>query len=218
MNPYLMLVIAFSVLTVPPPNVAGVETMYVTDVLRLTVRAEPEVSSEVVAVLESGQQMDIIAATGEWTQVRLADDEKGWVRTRYLTPNRSSGYKLDVLKKKYQVLAEQAATLREENTGLKKEIDNMRRELNKNAEALNTVEQSYLSLKDGSADYLQLKTKHKEAAARLSEYSTRIEALENELDKFKTQRIIRWFLTGAGVLFLGLIIGFNAKRQRRRLL
>ena len=218
MSPHLLLVLALSILTVPAAHLAEAETVYVTDVLRLSLRSQPEVSSERVGVLESGQKLEIVNTSGEWAMVRSNDEKTGWVRMRFLTPETTSGRKLEVLKKKHQILVLQAADLRKENTELKAELAQVRQELVTNSEELNRVEESYSSLKSGSADYLQLKTEHEEAVTKLSEYSTRLETLESDLSKFELQRTVRWFLSGAGVLLLGLIIGFNAKRQRRRFL
>jgi SH3 domain protein len=218
MSPHLILVLALSILTVPPTTLAEAETMYVTDVLRLSLRSQPEASSERIGVLESGQKLEIVNASGEWAMVRSSDEKTGWVRTRFLTPDMTSAHKLAVLKKKHQILVLQATDLRKENTALKTEISQLRRDLEKNSEKLIKVEDSYSSLKSGSADYLKLKKEHQEAVTKLSEYTGRLENLETELANYELQRTVRWFLSGAGVLLLGLIIGFNAKRQRRRLL
>ena len=218
MSPHLILVLALSILTVPPTTLAEAETMYVTDVLRLSLRSQPDASSERVGVLESGQKLEIVNTSGEWAMVRSSDDKTGWVRMRFLMPEATNAQKLAVLKKKHQILVLQATDLRKENTALKAELAQLRQDLEKNSEELNKVEESYSSLKSGSADYLKLKTEHQEAVTKLSEYTARVETMENELAKFELQRTVRWFLSGAGVLLLGLIIGFNAKRQRRRLL
>ena len=218
MSPYLILVLALSILTVPPTTLAEAETMYVTDVLRLSLRSQPEANSERVGVLESGQKLEIVNPTGEWAMVRSSDEKTAWVRMRFLTPDMTSAHKLSVLQEKHQILVLQATDLRKENTELKAELAQLRQGLEKNSEQLNKVEESYSSLKSESADYLKLKKEHKEAVNKLSEYTTRLETLEIELAKFEFQRTVRWFLSGAGVLLLGLIIGFNAKRQRRRLL
>ncbi len=213
-----MLVLALSILTVPPTSLVESETVYVTDVLRLSLRAQPEPASERIGVLESGQKLEIVDTSGDWAMVRLSDAKTGWVLKRYLTPDATSGHKLEILKNKHQILATQATDLQKENTALKAELEQLRQDLKKNSQELEQVEESYSSLKSGSSDYLQLKTEHQKAVAKLAEYSARLETLESELAEFELQRTVRWFLAGAGVLLLGLIIGFSAKRQRRRLL
>jgi hypothetical protein len=40
--------------------------------------------------------------------------------------------------------------------------------------------------------------------------------MEKEIARLSLNRNIRWFLSGAGVLVLGFIIGFSTKKQRRR--
>ena len=40
--------------------------------------------------------------------------------------------------------------------------------------------------------------------------------LEDQLSNIQLYHYIKWFLAGSGVLLVGFIIGFSAKRQRRR--
>lgn len=218
MKQYLRLLPVIFIVTVALTGVVGAETMYVTDILRLTLRAGPGAGNEIVAVTQSGQSLEVIVTNEEWSQVRLPNGKEGWVLGRYLTPYRTSGLKLEILQKKFDALMEQASSLREENAKLKKDFQKTNTELQKNNKTVSEVKQSYETLKNESADFLKLKANYKKAMTELAEKSTRVEKLEDDLAKIESQRTIRWFLMGAGVLLLGLIIGFSAKRQRRRLL
>ena len=48
------------------------------------------------------------------------------------------------------------------------------------------------------------------------EQTQRLTELEEQISRLQLYHYIKWFLVGAGVLLLGFIIGFSAKRQRRR--
>ena len=218
MKQHLRLLLAIVIFMVALTTAAGAETMYVTDILRLTLRSGPGAGNEIVAVAQSGQELEVIVNNEEWSQVRLPNGKEGWVLRRYLTPYRTSKLKLEILRKKFDALMAQTTSLREENARLKKDFQKTSAELEKNNKTVSKVKQSYETLKSESAEFLKLKANHKKAMAELAEKSTRIEKLEDDLAKIESQRTIRWFLMGAGVLLIGLIIGFSAKRQRRRLL
>jgi len=192
------------------------ETMYVSDVLKLTVRVGKGQDYKIISVIQSGQTVEVLQPEGQWAFVRLPDGKEGWVLTRYLTSKITNNVKLQWLQKKHKTLTVQAATLLEENTKLKKEKKELDFMLNKTEKSVEELNKSYETLKTESADYIKLKSKYTKAASQLGEYTKKSELLEKELTKLEFGRTIRWFLAGAGVLLLGFLIGFATKRQRRR--
>jgi len=197
-------------------NTAHAETMYVSDVLKLTVRVGKGQDYKIISVIQSGQTVEVLQPEDEWALVRLGDGKEGWVLTRYLTSKITNKVKLQWLQKKHKTLTVQAATLLEENTKLKEENKKFESDLNKSQKNAEEFKMSYEALKTESADYIKLKSKHTKTASQLAEYTEKSELLEKELTKLEFGRTIRWFLAGAGVLLLGFLIGFATKRQRRR--
>ncbi len=197
-------------------NAAYAETMYVSDVLKLTVREGKGTGEKILAVIQSGQRVDVLQIEDEWALVLFDDDKEGWVLSRFLTSKITNNVKLKWLQKKHKTLTVQAATLLEENTKLKKEkkeIDSSLKKADKSVEELN---KSYNTLKTESADYIKLKSKFQKTASQLAEYAEKSERLEKELTKLEFRQTIRWLLTGAGVLLLGFLMGFSRRSQRRR--
>ena len=192
------------------------ETMYVSDVLKLTVRVGKGLDYKIISVIQSGQTVEVLQPEGKWAFVRLPDGKEGWVLTRYLTSKITNNVKLQWLQKKHKTLTIQAATLLEENTKLKNEKKELDFILNKAEKSVEELNKSYETLKTESADYIKLKSKYTKADSQLAEYTEKSELLEKELTKLEFGRTIRWFLAGAGVLLLGFLIGFATKRQRRR--
>jgi SH3 domain protein len=192
------------------------ETMYVRDVLRLPIRTGQSTEYKIIAVIESGVKVEILQAQDEWTQVRLPNEKEGWVQSRYLTAEPTSKIKLEKLEAKHRNLTTYAASLNEENASLKREKRELGADLAESQKALNQISKDFESLKADSAEFLKLRAKHTSTAAQLDEKTQKLEALEEELSKHQLYNAIKWFLAGSGVLLLGFIIGFSAKRQRRR--
>jgi SH3 domain protein len=192
------------------------ETMYVTDVLRLSLRTGQSIEHKIIAVIESGRQVDVIEYGEEWSLVRLPDEREGWVLTRYLTSDLTHNIRLAKLETKHKNLTAQASALLEENAKLKQENRRLDAELGTNQKTLTKISSEFESLKADSAEYLNLKTKYDAAAAQLSDRTKKLAKLEEQLSKIQLYHYIKWFLAGSGVLLVGFIIGFSAKRQRRR--
>ena len=192
------------------------ETMYVTDVLRLTLRTGQSTEHKIIAVIESGQKVEIIESGEEWSSVRLADGKEGWVLSRYLTPRETQNVKLKRLEDKHKNLMAQAAALLEDNTKLNSENKKLKTVSEQNEKALNKIQSDFERLKSESAEFIKLRTNFKKASKELKEKSQRLADLEEQISRLQLYHYIKWFLVGAGVLLVGFIIGFSAKRQRRR--
>jgi SH3 domain protein len=215
-NAKSLLIVGFCLTLILLSSLSQAETMYVTDVLRLRLRSEKGSDQNSLGVVMSGQVVDVIRIEDKWAQVRLPDGKEGWVLNRYLTPRETKGIILDSLQKRYDTLKNQITGLKEENNHLAKENKTLQAELNQLETSVKKVNTSYENLKAEAADYLDLKAKYKETVARVAEEAQKSEKFKAEIERLETRQMIRWFLTGAGVLLFGVIIGFAAKRQRRR--
>jgi len=197
-------------------GIVHAESMYVTDVIKLTLRSGPSTEYKILAVVESGQQVQILEAGEDWSLVRLDDGKEGYVLTRYLTPEPTNNVLLERLQQKQESLTQQATSLLEENTRLKEENKELKSNLSSTEQAFQKVDKDYKELKAGSAEFLTLKSKFKQASENLSEQTKKAEKLDEELSRVEMNQYIKWFLAGSGVLLVGFIIGFSARKQRRR--
>ena len=192
------------------------ETMYVSDVLKLTLRTGPSIENKIISVIESGQMMEIIDFGEEWSQVKLPNGKEGWVLSRYLTSNETNNIKLERLEAKHKNLMIQAAELLEENNRLKKENTRFSTEFKANQKQLAKTQTDYEALKAEAADFLTLKTNYNRATSQLAEQTAKANKLEEQVSSLEMNAYIKWFLAGSGVLIIGFLIGFSTKRQRRR--
>jgi SH3 domain protein len=191
-------------------------TMYVTDVLKLTLRSGPSTEHKILAVVESGREVDMLESGEEWSRVRLENGKEGYVLTRYLVSEPPHRVRLEQLQKKHNALMEQASTLLEENKRFSEENNELKSTLSSNEKMLKSLSDDYKKLKAGSAEFLDLKSKYKKISEQLTEQTKRAKALDEELRGIEKNQYIKWFLAGSGVLLLGFIVGFAAKRGRRR--
>jgi SH3 domain protein len=192
------------------------ETMYVSDVLKLTLRTGPSIENKIISVIESGQMMEVIKFGDEWSQVQLPNGKEGWVLSRYLTTNETHNIILERLEAKHKNLMIQAAELLEENNRLKAENKRLSTEFDANQKQLAKTQADFEALKTEVAEFLTLKTNYTLAASQLAEQTAKAKQLEEELSSLEMNTYIKWFLAGSGVLIVGFLIGFSTKRQRRR--
>jgi len=138
------------------------------------------------------------------------------VTSRYLVNGPTYAIRYEQLQTKQKTLSQQATALLDENTKLREENKGLKTTLNGTEKSLNQISGDYQELKAGSAEFLTLKTKYKKVSEQLAEQTQKADRLDKELSKVEINQYIKWFLAGSGVLLLGFIVGFSAKRSRRR--
>ena len=190
--------------------------MYVTDVLKVTLRTGPSIENKIIRIVESGQKVEVVELGQEWSLVRLVDGKEGWTLNRYLIPNETNKLKLERLDLEHSNLKAKFKTIFEENSKLKTDNKKLDSAIANTEKALNQVRKDYESLKAESAEFLTLKSNFKKTSTQLSEQTKRADELENKVKKLTLYNYIKWFLAGSGVLFAGFIIGFSTKRPRRQ--
>jgi SH3 domain protein len=192
------------------------ENKYISDTVKVTMRTGPGNDRKIISLLSIGTKVEVVQPGDEWTLVRLDNAKEGWVINRFLTDKIPSDIELKILKSKYEALRASASEMQEKNSLLKAENEKLTTEFAESRKKLQNTTNNYEALKTESKEFLELQSKFKAASSKLAEQTKKAEKFEDELTKLLWNQNIKWFLSGAGVLILGFIIGFSAKRQRRR--
>lgn len=192
------------------------ENKYISDTVKVTMRTGPGNDRKIISLLRVGTKVEVVQPGDEWTLVRLDNGKEGWVINRFLTDKLPSDIELNILKGKYEALRASASEMKEKNSLLKAENEKLTTEFAESRKKLQNTTNDYEALKTESKEFLKLQSKFKAASSKLAEQTKKAEKFEDELTKLLWNQNIKWFLSGAGVLILGFIIGFSTKRQRRR--
>ena len=195
---------------------AQAETMYVSEIIEITLRTGPGIDHKVIAMVRSGQALSVLEPGPEWTKIRLPSEKEGYVLTRFLTNKKPNELLLSELKKKYRALEEKVESLRDENNRQNEENKNLNAEFGRKEKLLARITDSYETLRKESAEFINLKTNYKRLTTELNEQTNRAEEFGAALTKLQKRQIFRWVLTGAGILLVGFLIGMSSRRQRRR--
>lgn len=195
---------------------ARAETQYVSDEMHITFRSGPGGDRKIIKLLVSDQAVDVMQQEGDWALVRLPDGREGWVLHRYLTTKEPCDNVLARLQADHEGLAKRTDALERENDALKKNNETLAAGLKNTQTELAETQGAFEALKKESAAYLELKASHKKTAARLSEQTERADTLEAELTALSNNHSIKWFLSGAGILVLGVVLGLISRPKKRK--
>ncbi len=203
------------------------ETAYIADAMKITLRTGPGINYKIITRIKSGMEIEKVKKveqvdSGEvdsktdWSLIRLPDGKEGWVLNRFITSVKPSRILLKELQTKYNIITKKFKQINLENKNFKIENKQLVSDINAVKKKLISTTDSYKTLKTESADFLNLKAKFKKTSSQLASQTSEAETVEQELSELAINHNIRWFITGAVVLLIGVIIGYSSKRQKRR--
>ena len=200
-----------------PRNAEPTTTFYVSDTtLEANLRSGTSPENRIIGMLRPGTQVTIVQEEEGWAKVTLEDGRTGWILRRYLSerpPWRETALKFE---KENEQLRTQLGKIRTEHRELMQKSDGLQKEIDSQQGELQSVQQKYEDLKKSSTKYLNLKMAYENLQGEARQNKARLDEVEKAYGKLKTSRAIRWFLSGAGVLMLGWIVGSSMARFRRR--
>lgn len=179
---------------------ANAQSIYVTGVTKITMRTGPGLDNKIVAMLHSGTKLKMLEQGDDWSQVLTEGGKTGWVLTRFLTQDLPLSYVVVRLEKKNKQLTEELEQLHTEHKEVTQE--NIR---------LATIEKKYEKLSADSANFLKLSGDYKVLVQESQDQKNTIASLEKQLRN--DTRF--WFLTGAGVFIVGVLLGLGSRPGKR---
>ncbi len=197
---YLIIAICFIIIF---SGYSFAETKYVTDITKITMRSAPDAEHKIISMLKSGTRIEILEKSGSWSKVRTKDGKEGWALTRFLVNEKPAVILLGRLERENKKLSDKFEAIQAENTKLQKE--NIR---------LVEIEAKYIELEKESKTFLELKKEYQTIKKEYDDQQALISSFE---DSYKN-RIMIWFLIGAGVFVFGVLLGIGAKKNRRNYL
>jgi SH3 domain protein len=206
--PIIWLLMA-ALLAAPWPSAAQ-DQRFVTDHLQVTVRTGPTVDNKIIAVVDSGDSLEVLSGPQDgWVKVRTPEGKEGWMIERYLQPEPTAALRLEKLDPQNQTLLQQNEELAEANQHLQEA-------LNQAQSRVAELEAAYAQLQKDAADEVQLKREYQRLQEDYQEQSRRLETLSTEVESLRFSNNLKWFLAGAGILVVGWLMGLALGRRRRR--
>ncbi|MBS0013916.1 MAG: TIGR04211 family SH3 domain-containing protein [Desulfobacterales bacterium] len=212
----VVVIFIFGFLSICMAAPSHAETRYISDMMEITLRTGPGLNYRIIKMLNSGQTVETLESEENWTRVRLSDDTTGWVFSRYITRSKPKSLLADSLQKEIGPLRTKVKSLTEENQRLIQRNQEMAEELEETREQLENLQNEYATLQEDSGDYLKLKDEHASLTKTLEEKNQRIQTLEKQVSDAFFSAGLKWFLAGAGVLVLGMIIGNRIASRKKR--
>jgi SH3 domain protein len=197
---------------------AAAETRYVSDELQITLRSGQSTQHQILRMIPSGTPLEVLETDEDtgYTQVRTPQNVEGWVLTRYLMDHPSAQDQLAAAKKNAARLEEENKNLKsnlKDVSGDKSSLDKDKRELLANNDKL----QSELDhIRKTAASALAIESEKNRLADETRKLKTELQEVQQENLSLKDRSNREWFVRGAGVVILGILLGLILPRIRFR--
>ena len=204
------------------------DTRYVSDMLILTLREGQGSHYKAIRTLKTGTPIEVLEESARYLRVRTQEGEEGWVEKQYISSEQPKAViiaglnnEANRLKARVEELQKDQATLLDQLNAAKRSHTVKVKETSRLNTELTQITEKYNTLLDQSKNVAELIKKNDRLYGendRLQAANDRLnmeaEHLRQEIARLRRREMIWWFLAGAGVFFVGLIVGKVSKKKR----
>jgi len=195
---------------------ASAETVYVSDQLETYMRSGKGNQYRIVRTLPSGTSLQVLGTEGDFSKVRAPSGAEGWVLSRFLMTNRPARDRLGDLEQHLAQLELENGKLTtelEKVRGAKADVQSDQQTLLTNNQKLT---QQLEEIKHTASSALAIDAENKELKSRVVGYERQLQTLRQENEGLRDRTARDWFMVGAGVMIMGMVIGLIIPRIRWR--
>jgi SH3 domain protein len=197
-------------------QIAGAETVWVSDQFEITLRSGPSTSNAIDRMLSSGTQLEILERDAESGYARVTTNAgtEGWVLTRYLMNEASAREQLTTLTGQLTNANSEGNSLESQLVAIKSEHDAATRSISSLERQKQGLEQELNEIKRTAANVLAINNQNKDLREQLAAAEIQAATLEQQNRQLSGQSTRYWFMAGALVLLFGMILGLWLPRVR----
>jgi SH3 domain protein len=194
------------------------ETRYVSDRLEITMRSGKSTGHGILRMLRSGTPVEVLETdkSSGYSRIKTSSGKEGWVLTRFLMSGPAARDRLADAEKRLAELELEnrkmnttMATLREEMSSVEQQRESL------DSEHRN-VSQELAEIKRTASSALAIDSENKELKSRMVALERSMQTMKQENENLKDRTARDWFMVGAGVVLLGIIVGLIIPRIRWR--
>jgi SH3 domain protein len=197
---------------------AVAETRYVSDTLEITMRSGKSTSFGITRMLRSGTPVEVlnIDKKSGYTQVRTNSGKEGWVLSRFLMKGQAARERLATAEKKLAELELENRKMTTAMGALKEEKGALESNLSALEGESRGVSQELAEIRRTASSALAIDSENKGMKSRMVSLERQLQTVQQENETLKDRTARDWFMVGAAVVLLGIIVGLIIPKIRFR--
>ena len=199
---------------------AMADDAWVSDQFEVMLRSGPSTSNAIERMLPSGTALELLESDAEsgYSKVRTTGGTEGWVLSRYLMDEPSAREQLERLSSRLSNANATGSSLSSQLNSIKSEYDAATSRIASLEREKRALEQELAGIKRTAANVLAIDGQNKDLQEQVATGEIEIATLEQQNRELSGQTTRYWFVTGAGVILVGMVLGLwlpRIKWQRR---
>ena len=196
--------------------VALAESGWVSDQFEITLRSGPSTSNAIQLMVSSGTELEILErdADSGYSRVRTPGGTEGWVLSRYLMREPSAREQLQRLTSQLTNATSRGSSLNAQLGAIRGEYEQAERRIATLEGENRKLSEELAEIKRTAANVLAIDEQNKTLRDEVNAADIRVDTLEHENRGLRAQSTRYWFMTGALVLVVGIILGLWLPRIR----
>ena len=191
---------------------------WVSDEFEITLRTGPSTSNSIQLMVPSGTQLEVLERNPEsgYARVRTSTGTEGWVLLRYLMDRPSARERIEKLTRQVTRTNTEDTSLDSQIAAIRKEYNSARRQISMLENEKSVLERELAEIRTAASDVLGVNEQNKNLMNELASEKIRADELAEENQQLSSQTTRYWFMSGAAVLLVGILLGIWLPRIRWR--
>ncbi|MBT8080108.1 MAG: TIGR04211 family SH3 domain-containing protein [Gammaproteobacteria bacterium] len=197
-------------------SLAMAESAWVSDQFEIMLRTGPSTTNEIRLMLGSGTELEVLERDSQsgYSRVRTTAGTEGWVLTRYLMGEPAAREQLELLTSQLTDATAQGSSLGGQLSAIRDEYDSATQRIAQLEREKEAIEGELAEIRRTAADVLAIDEQNKTLRQKLTDTEIQVDILEQENSDLSAETQRNWFITGALVLFAGVLVGLILPRMR----
>lgn len=192
------------------------EPAWVSDQFEIMLRSGPSTSNAIQRMLSSGTHLEILEQDSEsgYSKVQTEGGTEGWVLSRYLMSEPPAREQLAALTGQLTNANARGTSMTSQLNAIKGEYDSATRQIRALENERDRLSRELAEIKRTAANVLAIDSRNKDLQQELTDAQIKASTLEEENQNLRSQQTRYWFMTGAAVLLVGMLLGLWLPRVR----
>lgn len=197
---------------------ATAQTAFVSDQLEATMRRGEGTQFGIIRMVKSGYPLEVVEvnSTTGYTKVRTKAGTEGYILSRYLMNESAARDRLEAFTVDNKSLIEKITDLEATIVTLQGSTSDQSSQIVTLQSDKQELGVELTGLREATADVMAIKRKNESYSTQVQQLISEKEVLETENRAYRDNTKQDWFVRGAGVIILGIIIGLILPTLRRR--
>lgn len=193
------------------------ETRYVSDEFSITMRTGQGTEHKIIKSIKTGTKLDLLETSEDgYSKVRIPNGLEGWVLTRYLVDQPVAKDKLVSAEQTIATLLAQTKSLKSQLDSLSSNSSTLEKDSSRLSKSNVKLKEELDKIKEIAANQIALNDENRSLKEQVLSLKREMQSVQQENISLNDRQERDWFLIGAGVCIVGIILGLVLPNLRFR--